>query len=223
MMRHDLILVALGAVVTALLVGLVMYLSRPHHVVETAKPAVIQPDGSHLLERTDTQPNAKPAHEMPRGATLERVVQIKVKNRSTNCFAGYSTNKQDSLSLFDTTKLVYSGRGNPIHNGPVVDSEPSKPIQIDLSLIREKDDTRRVIASSPDGEIVGGIDIPVDTPSTKPRVWAAGISLDPIHQTPGVWIERDLMRLRIGVEANQVRAKSGDKNYELRIKAGMTW
>ena len=51
----------------------------------------------------------------------------------------------------------------------------------------------------------------------------AGISLDPIHQTPGVWIERDLMRLRVGVEANQVHVKGGGRDGEFRVRLGWVW
>jgi len=48
------------------------------------------------------------------------------------------------------------------------------PVTVDLALVRMPDQTRRVIASSPDGEIVGGLDVPVE-PATVQRVqkWSA--------------------------------------------------
>ena len=200
-MRRDLICAGLGAIIAALLAAMVAYLSRPVHVVETAAPAVVQSDGSLILERAPTQ-DAKPAQAVPKGAKVERVVQVKVRPKigTAPSFIDDLQDKHKTFSLSDIT-----------------------PITVDLSLIRQKDDTRRVIASSPDGEIVGGLDIPVDTLATRPRAWAAGISLDPIHQTPGVWIERDLMRLRVGVEANQVHVKGGGRDGEFRVRLGWVW
>lgn len=110
-----------------------------------------------------------------------------------------------------------------------VDVQPDgvgiKPVHVDLSLVREEDGGRRVIASSPDGEIVGGLDIPVETlpPERKGRSWAAGLNLDPIHQTFGVWLDRDWRRLRVGVEANQVAYKGGGHGGEVRLKLGVTF
>ena len=39
--------------------------------------------------------------------------------------------------------------------------ESPRPVTVDLSLVEMPDKTQRVVASSPDGEIVGGVDIPV--------------------------------------------------------------
>lgn len=49
------------------------------------------------------------------------------------------------------------------------------PVSLDLALVRMPDDTRRMIASSPDGDIVVGVDIPVlPTISLAPPKWAVG-------------------------------------------------
>lgn len=213
-MMRDLVLVAIGAAMVAIIAVLIGYLSRPPHVVETAAPAVVQQDGSVILERTPTQ-DAKPAHDVPKGAKIERVVRVKVRHKigTAPSYAGDEVNKEKSFSL----------HGQGLSTGDKPANFDQIPITVDLSLVRLDDDTRRVIASSPDGEIVGGLDIPVDTLATKPRVWAAGISLDPIHQTPGVWIERDLMRVRIGAEANQVHVKGGGRDGEFRVRFGWVW
>ena len=177
-------------------VAVVLLWPRPQPVIEVAKPAVVQTDGSTILERTDTQPGFKPAQVVPKGATVERVVQVKVK-----------------------PKVVISGG---IKAAPSLspDAKPANnPITVDLSLVRLKDDTKRVIASSPDGEIVGGMDIPIETLAYKPRVWAAGISVDPVHQVGGVWVERDISRIRVGVEVGQNRYR----DFETRLRVGVTW
>ena len=187
--------VAFLAVVGAA-IAVVLLWPHPKPVVETAKPAVVQSDGSTILERTDTQPEAKPPHVVPKGASVERVVQVKVKPKVV-----IADGIKDAPSLSPDAK--------PANN----------PITIDLSLVRLTDDTKRVIASSPDGEIVGGMDIPIETLTYKPRVWAAGISVDPMHQVGGVWVERDISRIRLGVDAGVNKFH----DFETRLRVGVAW
>jgi hypothetical protein len=100
--------------------------------------------------------------------------------------------------------------------------KPCPPVTVDLTLIREPDGARRILASSPDGQVVGGIDVPVG-PITMPapaKRWAAGLSWSPIDRTSGIWIERDLWRARLGVEINQaggVHTSSGGIDARVRI------
>lgn len=177
-------------------IAVVLLWPHPKPVVETAKPAVTQSDGSTILERTDTQPEAKPPHVVPKGSTVERVVQVKVKPKVV-----VADGIKDAPSLSPDAK--------PANN----------PITVDLSLVRLTDDTKRVIASSPDGEIVGGMDIPIETLAYKPRVWAAGISVDPVHQVGGVWVERDISRIRLGVDAGVNKFH----DFETRLRVGVAW
>lgn len=115
---------------------------------------------------------------------------------------------------------------------PVVVAEPGKPcppVTVDLSLIREPDGMRRVLASSPDGEVVGGIDVPVETaaPPPEPKRWAAGLSWSPADATAGVWIERDVpvfnQVVRVGAEVNQARAGVGASGIETRLRLGLAF
>lgn len=184
-------LAAIGAAVAAVLLW-----PRPQPVIEVAKPAMVQSDESLILERTDTQPSVKPPHVVPKGSTVERVVQVKVKPKVV-----IADGIKDAPSLSPDAK--------PANN----------PITVDLSLVRLTDDTKRVIASSPDGEIVGGMDIPIETLTYKPRVWAAGISVDPVHQVGGVWVERDISRIRLGVDAGVNKFH----DFETRLRVGVTW
>lgn len=100
------------------------------------------------------------------------------------------------------------------------------PVTVDLSMVRQKDGQKRVVASSPDGQIVKAIDIPVENAIApeEPKHWAAGLSWSPNRQTAGIWIERDIARIRIGAEVNQARqAAYAPTDLEARIRVGWTF
>jgi hypothetical protein len=79
-------------------------------------------------------------------------------------------------------------------------------VRVDLSLVRLQDQTRRVIASSPDGHVVGGVDIPIESPTpARTMKWAAGGLWNPADHTFGGWIDRDLGPFRIGPQIEQQR------------------
>ena len=95
--------------------------------------------------------------------------------------------------------------------------EACPPLRPDLSLV-EQQGSRRVIASSPDGHVMDALDLPLtpDLVSTPRRLWAAGASLDLDRSRPGLWLDRDLGRFRLGAElvleengALQARGKLG--------------
>lgn len=116
-------------------------------------------------------------------------------------------------------KVKVQGGANPQDS-----AKPCPAVNVDLSIVRMPDATRRVIASSPDGEILSGLDVPVESasPAPAPKRWAAGVSLNPVRQTVGVWIDRDLARVRVGAEINQTR-DFGLNGIEARVKVGMTF
>jgi hypothetical protein len=195
----------LAAFAAGLLLALAIWAlwPAPAPIVETAAPEVRQDDGSVILERQPTTPDATPAQAVPKGAKVERVVQVKVQ-----------PHRPAPLPAGDGLKPA----------GPLIDIPPCPPVTVDMTLLREPDGSRRVVASSPDGRIVGGVDIPVETPPPPAaRRWAAGLSLDPIHQTPGVWLERDLMRLRVGVEINQIATRNAGREGEIRLRVGIVF
>lgn len=122
-----------------------------------------------------------------------------------------------------TASVTVQGEGLKMPGGEV---KPCPPVTVDLSLVREQDGGKRVIASSPDGQIVRAIDIPIETaaPPEEPKKWAAGLSWSPTHQTAGVWLERDVSRFRVGVEINQTRQQAfGPTGAEARIRVGWTF
>ena len=86
--------------------------------------------------------------------------------------------------------------------------------------MRDGDGGQRVIASSPDGEVVGGVDVPI-TPALivpEPKRWAAGISYAPAEKSGGVWIDRDIARVRLGAELVQQ-----DGGISGRVRVGITF
>lgn len=93
------------------------------------------------------------------------------------------------------------------------------PVTVDLALIREGEG-RRVLAWSPDGRILGGLDVPIVAglvPASQP--WAVGVSYDPFDGTPGAWVERDLGRIRVGVDLHQERNALAS-GLAVRLRAG---
>lgn len=110
--------------------------------------------------------------------------------------------------------------------------KPCPPVTVDMTLIREKDGGRRVLASSPDGQVVGGIDVPIEPMMQPPasRKWAAGLSIEPVRQTFGAWVDRDVdiplvdLAIRIGIELNQTRVQtSAPDGIEGRVRLGIAF
>lgn len=94
------------------------------------------------------------------------------------------------------------------------------PVHVDLSLVSEDNGSQRVIASSPDGTVVGGMDMPVARAiaAAKGHPWAAGASYGLRKHGIGVWAERDLWRLRFGSE---IAIRHGEP--EANVRVGLTF
>lgn len=107
--------------------------------------------------------------------------------------------------------------------------KPCPPVTVDMTLIREPDGMRRVLASSPDGQVVGGLDIPVESaaPPAEPKRWGIGLSWSVGDQTAGVWIERDVpvfsQVVRVGAEVNQARAGIDAAGIDARLRMGFAF
>ncbi|MBI5888195.1 MAG: hypothetical protein HZB82_05730 [Deltaproteobacteria bacterium] len=91
---------------------------------------------------------------------------------------------------------------------------------VDLSVVKMPDDTRRVVASSPNGEVVGGVDIPVEAARPVPAVpkWAAGMSVNLLDRMPGVFIDRDFGPFRMGAEINRVSGAGMDARVRVGVR-----
>lgn len=96
----------------------------------------------------------------------------------------------------------------------VTPAPAASSVEVDLSLVRNGDE-RRVIASSPDGQVIRALDIPIDPAPIPPppKPWAAGLAYGTDHAV-GVWLERDVGRLRVGAE---VAKGAGRPRAEIRV------
>jgi hypothetical protein len=172
---------------------------------DTYAPPVRQQDGSLVLERKP-QEDAKPAQTVPKGAKVERIVQVTVQPHASPVL---------SLPSVSGASDSASAPARP----------PCPPVRVDLTLVRMPDQTRRVLASSPDGQVVGGVDIPVENAApARTLKWAAGPSWNPADRTFGAWVERDAGFLRLGADLYQVReplAAGGRTTWAGFIRAGI--
>lgn len=166
--------------------------------LETYAKEQRQQDGSLVLERKP-QADARPAHEIPKGAKVERVGSVVVQPKAPTPTVDLAT--------------------------PASGIDP-RPVQFDWSLVKMPDETRRMVMSSPDGEVIGGVDIPVE-PAQKQRQlkWAAGAVYGVTawgDKAVGGFIDRDFGPLRTGVEfTRNTYAQGSRQGVELRAKVGI--
>lgn len=189
--RNPIIIAFVAGAALASLVNWRLWHKAP--VIETYAAAEQQADGSALLERKPDAA-AKPVHQIPAGAKVERVVKLAIKSRPVI-----------------PSPLAGEGKGE----GEKVDCPP---VQVDLSLVKLPDETRRVIASSVNGEVVAGVDIPVEAArQVKEPKWAAGLTMSPVGRGYGAFVDRDFGPFRVGAELNQSEAYG----FDIRLKAGL--
>lgn len=146
--------------------------------IQKAAPAVVQKDGSRILE-SKPSPKPKAAQVIPKGAVVEGVAQVTIR---------------PTLAPIPTV-----APGTPISGDAAL-------IHVDLSLVKMSDGQERVIASSPDGEVVGGVAIPtqVGPPIPKQLKYAAGPSYGRNSlggASKGIVAERDCGPFRFGAYA----------------------
>lgn len=179
--------------------GVEWVIQRPRSVPpETPAPEVRQADDSLMLAKQPDQ-NAKPAHQIPSGAKVERIV---------------------SVTVIPSAEVMPQTDGFDLQDvGSPASAMPCPPVRVDLTLVLQADQTRRVIASSPDGRVVGGLDVPVDVPD-KPRetVWTvsalAGYDLRQHCRVLGAQISRN---------AGPFVIQSGFIGQTAFIGAGVRW
>ena len=176
----------IGLFLFGLLCGWWLY--GPDGIAEAPAAEVRQPDDSIVLERN---PEAKPATPEPSlpGKPV-RIVEVTVQPKKPK-------------------QAVRPKLPGPDGVCPMLTC-PALTVRLDLV---DQVDGQRVIASSPDGEIVGGIDIPLE-PLVRPKrsLWEAGITMSDQRQY-GVFIDRDVGPFRLGFEADagSIRLKAGIK------------
>lgn len=71
------------------------------------------------------------------------------------------------------------------------------------------DQTLRLIARAEGASVSGGIDIPIAGARSSQFRWAAGALYDPIDKRYGAFVDRDLGRLRLGIDLMQDSRQDG--------------
>lgn len=94
------------------------------------------------------------------------------------------------------------------------------PLDLDLSLVEMHNRATRIIASSPTAQITGGIDHPAPAEPPPPvHRWGAGVTVDINGRLAGAWVERDLWRVRAGLDVDQ----RADGSITPRVRVGITF
>ncbi len=176
MKNHILAILAIALVGLGFLAAWEIYRPKPAKA-EPPAAAVRQKDGSLELERAPSglatgapagSRPLKPAQELPKGAKVERLEEVTV-----------DPYPQGAGDPGRTTSSVAAGIGTSLNLAPSASpgapgSRACPPVTVDLSLVRMPDQTRRVLASSPNGQVVGGLDVPVDPPAPlRVQRWTA--------------------------------------------------
>lgn len=197
-------IILIGIILGAFLCGLALgwHLYRPEVKAETYAPEKRLRDGALVLEK---KPGAKaeadaiaPPPKLPAGKP-ERTVVVTVKPKPK--------------------PLPPAQPALPGQDGfcPVPREQECPPVRVRLDLVKLADDTRRVVASSPDGEIVGGLDVPLAPIVTaRQPLWAAGVTMTHDRRFGG-FIDRDMGPVRLGAEIGQ----AADAGLEFRVRAGI--
>ena len=179
---------------------------RQAPIVEAPAPEVRQPDGSLVLERAP-DPGARAPMPLPRGSTLERVATVTVRPDPAPAPA----------------PIVPDSGLNVPRETPAPPPCECAPVHVDLALVRLEDGSRRVIASARGGQVIGGVDVPVETPGPR-RVlrWAAGAAWDPAAQRWGGFLDRDIDRVAflpvpVRLGASVTPAPQGGLVYGIRV------
>lgn len=197
----------LGAIL-ALALGWVLYRPGPAPIEKPAS-AVRQGDGSLLVARgaAGDVPKSAP-HEIPRGGVEERRIHLEVRPRWTT-----------------PPERAPDSSAPPMTEG-WTSSSSCPPVTVDLSLVRMPDGTRRVVASSPDGDVVGGLDVPLERRPAEPRPlrWAAGASYGMVDHSPGAWVTYSRGPFTAGADVFRTPARPPvPASFEARVMAGLRW
>jgi hypothetical protein len=100
---------------------------------------------------------------------------------------------------------------------PAAAASGCPPVSVNLSVVRNGAD-QRVVASSPDGQVIAATDIPIEAAQLPPppKPWAAGLSYDTRHAV-GIWLDRDVGRLVVGGALSRLP----DGRTEAQVRVGV--
>lgn len=90
------------------------------------------------------------------------------------------------------------------------------PVTVNTTLVRERDGAQRLVVSSPDGEVVGAVDSPLEPLQIqRPAPWAAGATYG-TGERAGMFLDRDVGPFRVGAEVDQ----TGGDDWQARVRVG---
>jgi hypothetical protein len=180
--------------------GWKIFRPKPVATVEVAMPAARQADGSLILERA---PDAKavPAQQIPKGAKVERIERIVVRPMAPS-----------------TSAVATAPTSGPGQQAAALTPALPSTTTVDLTLLRMPDESQRVVASSPDGTIVGGVDIPVSAAPAEPKRTGIG-GYDPIHKAYLAGYLHKLGPFQVGI----VGTYSALPKFNGYLVVGMSW
>lgn len=174
--------VALMLVAIGVCIGYWIWGSEVTTVREDYAPAIDMPDGSKVLSREPDGKVETPAPKRPSGHKVIRTVEV----------------------------TVQGGKPKPVEPRRIADTfQPQGCVQLDdltcpavtvrVDLLRAPDGTLRAQASSADGMVLDGVDIPREpTLLQVRRPWAVGYEQDTAGRR-GAFAQRDVGRLVLGV------------------------
>ena len=145
-----------------------------------------QDDSSIVLERAPSAPSPAP-HEIPKGGKEERRIELIVKPA------------KGIVGQIDSVKNFVKNSKDSIAN----DSCECPPVEIALSMVRMPDGSMRAVASSANGQVIGGLDMPILEPpqAALEKAWTGQVllAIDGESVRPGIGLERRfLKRMRAG-------------------------
>jgi hypothetical protein len=151
------------------------YLLWGRQVVHVDEPVAVEQhmdDGSVVLHREQGGKIVTPAPERPAGHKPVRTIEVEVMPPPVEVAPG------------ECQRTV-----------------TCPPVTVRLDLLRAEDGTYRAQASSHDGTILSGIDVPLEPALVViPRPWAAGMTYD--GERGGAFLHRDIGRLRVGFDSD---------------------
>lgn len=130
-------------------IGYKLYHAAPAAVTEKAAPTIAQSDGSTVLQRAQTGSVPVVPAQIPKGYHEVREVQLTVQGRRTTALSQPNGAPQTKETPLGTASAPE----------PAVD--PCAPVHLKLDLVQSQKGDERVVASSQDGDILGGMDVPV--------------------------------------------------------------
>ena len=177
-------------------IGKMLWFKPPRQGDTIARPEVRVSPGTLVLGQVTMKagdiPNKPP---IPKGETLKRIIRVTVRD---------TTRAHDTLWFGDEAKVC----------------PPCSPVEVDLALTHGKLGDR-VTASTPTGEVLAGMDIPLydNTPPAERPCGVSGIIGTPTTgKTPalGVNVSRDFGPARIG--AGVIYSGAASLNVQVGIR-----